>query len=214
MSPITLSTAQEETNTSNLKNTPVDIDNNPITFDGNPAYAEGVLHEVEKYWVRKGLFQTLLKTNSVLLPNGKEAVDSVLALPFITGELDYGIAHGFSNPCPPTPRRVELYNQYYATATAGGGTPKKFSAPAGLGPGSQYIISQPTIAAERTKLLDSLIQVIEPSDIAGELAEDAEGDGIILRELLVALAGEATPKDRALVRTEYTAVISGGLRGE
>ena len=85
MSPITLSTAQEETNTSNLKNTPVDIDNNPITFDGNPAFAEGVLHEVEKYWVRKGLFQTLLKTNSVLLPNGKEAVDSVLS-PFLSSQ--------------------------------------------------------------------------------------------------------------------------------
>ena len=74
MSPSTLSTAQEETSTK-LTNTPVDIDNNPITFDGNPAYAAGVLYEVDKYWVRKGLFQPLLKTNSVLLGNGKEAVD-------------------------------------------------------------------------------------------------------------------------------------------
>ena len=141
MSPNTLSTAQEETSIK-LINTPVDIDNNPITFDGNPAYAAGVLYEVDKYWVRKGLFQPLLKTNSVLLGNGKEAVDSVLAIPFISGELSYEVEHGFDNPCPPTPDRIQMYHSYFARETAGGGTPTKYVPQPKIMPGSQYIVVQ------------------------------------------------------------------------
>ena len=88
-------------------------------------YRYGVLYEVDKYWVRKGLFQPLLKTNSVLLGNGKEAVDSVLAIPFISGELNYEVEHGFNNPCPPTPACIQIYHSYYTRETAGGGTPIK-----------------------------------------------------------------------------------------
>ena len=116
-------------------------------------------------------------------------------------------------PCPPTPRRIELYREFATRSQAQGVTPVPFTIPTGLDPGSGYIVSKPSIAAERTRLLDSLIQVVEPSDIKSDLAEEAAGDGIKLIELIRDLAGDATPGDRALVRTEYDSTVSTGLAG-
>ena len=139
MSTDTLSTAQDEVaNASSLlKHTPVDIDKNPIIYDGNPAHVLGVLHEVNMYWTRTGLFQSMLKTGCAPLSNGKEAIDSLAAVPFVTGSIAYGVEHGFDDPCPPTPQRVELYDKYVTRVVSeGGAPPTKFLAPSSIGPGS------------------------------------------------------------------------------
>ena len=210
----TLSTAQEQLISSTLpKNTPVDIDNNPIKFDGNPAHAEGVLFEVQKFWTRKGMFQTLLKTGTVLLSSGKQAIDSLDAVPFLTGQISYDTDHGFNEPCPPTPKRVELFESYARRQTAAGLTPPVFQAPRTMDPGSNLIVSLPSIEAEQTRLLDSLIQVIEPTDIAGDLSDEAAGNGIKLIQLMRDFRHEVQPGDRALVRTEYDRTVATGLAG-
>ena len=64
---------------------PLDIDNNPIEWDGSPAYAAAKMHEVLQYYKRTGLFGPLMADHSVLLSNGKTAVDYLNALPFVTG---------------------------------------------------------------------------------------------------------------------------------
>ena len=139
MSNKTLSTAQEEANLSPIgKHTPVDIDKNPILFDGNPAHASGVLHEVGRYYARNGLFQPLLKTGTVLLNNGRECIDSLSAVPFLTGEVDYGTVHGFDDPCPPTVKRLAIYSKYRSDNWD---TPKAHVTPSGLVPGTSYILS-------------------------------------------------------------------------
>ena len=89
---------------------PTDQDKQPIAWDGNPAYVDGILDECEKYYQRAGLFQNLLRTGAVALPNGKIAVDSVNAIPFHQDLVDV-TTYSFKQPCPPTALRVDKYNK-------------------------------------------------------------------------------------------------------
>ena len=56
---------------------PVDTDKSPIEWDGNVATLAGILHEIERFYKRKNLFQMLFKHHAVALHSGKLAVDSV-----------------------------------------------------------------------------------------------------------------------------------------
>ena len=62
---------------------PVDTDSDPIIWDGNRAHILGNLHAVGKYYKRLHLFQPLLSDRAVALPNGKLAVESDKAVPFM-----------------------------------------------------------------------------------------------------------------------------------
>ena len=70
----------------------------PIIWDKNAATIDGFLHEIDKYYVKSALFQSLIKHGSVLLPNGKVAVDSIASVYFLSGQVDD--KRSFEHPCP------------------------------------------------------------------------------------------------------------------
>ena len=191
---------------------PVDIDKNPIILDGNPAHIEGIMFEVGKFYRRKGKFQQLLKNHAVLLSNGKLAVDSVIAVSFVSGLVKDPEPYTFDYPCPPTTGRIQLYDDA-ATVAA---TPK-FKAPAGPLPdhiSTQFVVSAATVEAEDAKLFQSLIQIIEDSDWASELEEMCGGSGLMLRDAILDRASKVKPKDRALVTSLRDQHAGRGVTGE
>ena len=66
---------------------PTDINGNPITDDRNPAYLAGAIAEAEEFYERTGYFTTFYKHGVVNLGNGKTVVDSVAAVPFVSGQI-------------------------------------------------------------------------------------------------------------------------------
>ena len=90
--------------------TPVDIDGNKLVWQSNPAHLDGILFEIERFFIRMGLFLAFLTDHAVLLSSGKLAVDSVQAVSFITGLHRDTVPHSFRNPCPATERRVTAHD--------------------------------------------------------------------------------------------------------
>ena len=62
---------------------PTDLEGNPLSWDGNYAKILGLIHEVGKYLVRKGLLQPYIKHRAVALNNGRTSVYSMQSVPFI-----------------------------------------------------------------------------------------------------------------------------------
>ena len=89
---------------------PLNQDKEPIKYSGNPAHMLGALHEVDRFWRKQRLFQSFLKDGAVQLKDGKMAVDTFQAIPFIKGTVIDPTPHGFTNPCPATPARVSTFD--------------------------------------------------------------------------------------------------------
>ena len=53
---------------------PTTSDKEPIIFRDNDATIEGILYEIDRYYTRNGIFQSLLKHRAVSLSNGKLAI--------------------------------------------------------------------------------------------------------------------------------------------
>ena len=178
----------------------------PIQWEGNPAHLDSILYEVAKYYKRTGQFQPLLNNRSVLLSNGKTAVENLQAIPFVSGSHSYGATHDFDDPCPPTAKRVELFNdKQQKLATPGATFTNIASIPAGLE--SSYVVSKATVDKDLSVLLESSSFVIQLSSKAAKLCEKADGCGLTLLELLRAESGKAKAKDRALVRNQLRELI-------
>ena len=188
---------------------PVDSDNNPIRFDDNNATMEGTLYEIGRYYEDVGLFQSLLKYGTVVLSNGKQAVDSVQAAYFASGTIDD--PRGWDDPCPPTPARIVAYNEYLESL---GNDAIVVPAEAPPDFASQYVLSKPSIDQEKSKLHKSLKYVLEGSLSKEDLTSHSRGDGLTLLELMRALGETASPRDEALVSTDYDNHKTRGVEGD
>ena len=106
-----------EASPGNLNNiVPLDSDGQPIKWgNDNPACLGGALHEVKLFYERTGHFMSLLHDGAAVLPDGQLAVDSILAIPFITGEIADSPTYGFDDPCPDAALRTDAH---YATITS------------------------------------------------------------------------------------------------
>ena len=89
-------------------NVPSDIKGNPLEWNGNNAHIDGLLFETGQHCVRHNIFIPLIENHAVLLSNGKTAVDSLAAVPFIRGTV--ADPHDFADPCPPTAQRIVRIN--------------------------------------------------------------------------------------------------------
>ena len=88
--------------------TPVDTNGNPILHDDNDASLPGLLLRLGKFYEKTGFFKTYFANRTVLLSNGRTAVESVDCIPFLEGtHTDH---RDFANRCPDTASRVTKYN--------------------------------------------------------------------------------------------------------
>ena len=97
---------------------PVSSDKAKLSWDGNDATILGLLHEVGRYYRRKGLFQPLFRDRAVALSNGRLAVEDPNAVYFVTGTIKE--ARGFDDPCPPTIVRITEHNDEVGLGTRAG----------------------------------------------------------------------------------------------
>ena len=97
-----------------LYDQPTDNTGEALTWDDNPASLAGILYEAGRFYVRKGLFQTLIQHGGVLRSNGKLAVDSPNAVLFIQNPtID---PRSFEHPATPSDKRLAKYNLTATTA--------------------------------------------------------------------------------------------------
>jgi hypothetical protein len=91
------------------KHQPVTIDNKPIKYNDNPATIPGIMAAFEDWSERTGSYEILFQHNGVLIPStGKIAVDSVDSIKFYNGTIND--PRSFSDPAPPTPKRIAEIN--------------------------------------------------------------------------------------------------------
>ena len=193
---------------------PVTIDKVPIIWNGNPAYALGALHEVKEFLVRKGLFQFLLEHNAVLLGNGKIAVDSLQAVPFVSDTIVDPVTYGFDSPCPSTTARIAAYDAHPVNATA---TPATVFVPIARMPTDYvgaYVISAPSIKQARNKLLECLSYIFGDLHKLERFTRLCAGDGCAMIALINTDAASAEAKDRALVRQRLNNYAQAGISTE
>ena len=81
--------SDERESSSNLsdKYIPTDTDNITLDWDGNYAKIPGLLYEIDKHCIRKGILQPFLKHGVALSYNGRTAVPSIRSIPFVQGRL-------------------------------------------------------------------------------------------------------------------------------
>ena len=127
---------------------PVYTDRSQIIWDGNDATIEGTLHEVGRFYKRRGLFQTFLKHHAVPLSNGKLAVDSANTVYYTTGKIVD--SHDFDDPCPPTTERFHKTN-VARSASSKPLAPELTAVPAAFS--NNIIIAEHTVEAEDSRLL-------------------------------------------------------------
>ena len=190
---------------------PTDIDKAAIVWLGNPAHLSGVLHEATRFYARKNLFQPFFRDRSVLLGNGKMAVDSAQAVPFCKRISLDPDTYNFMNPCPDTDRRISAYDA--AAAAAPTATPG-FTR---VNPDREvtgYVVSPWAVDGEDAKLCQSLLNIIGDSDKRSYFEEAALSSGTRLIALLIAEGNKATAKDNALVTEHRNLHCSAGIQGE
>ena len=72
---------------------PTDTKGNALSWDGNYAKVPGLMNEINKHCVRKGLLQPFLKHGVALASNGRTAVPSTINIvPLVQGLLPDGDA--------------------------------------------------------------------------------------------------------------------------
>jgi hypothetical protein len=166
-------TSTTETSVQNNILVPTDTDKEPIIWTGNDAHIEGTLLDVGRYYERVGLFQPLFENRAVLLSNGKLAVETVQAVPFVNGT--FSDPRSFDDPCPPTVERVAEHRTRTLAASLAYVAP-----PATLTPdaASQYSVSKYAVAQEDSRLLHSLSFVFSGTDVSEDLLNSAQGSGL------------------------------------
>ena len=178
------------------KHVPVFTDKTLIVAGSSVAEIEGAIHEFEEWSKRTGSFRTFFRHHAVVLANGKIAVDSLSAVPFIEGTaID---PYDASTPCPPSVERLTEYNSRltrfdpkHVDLTAPGKAPETI------------VVSPELVENEDAALLESLTLVFGGAPYAEKLIEKAGGSGLAFRKLLIDKAATAKPGDRALVLTRH-----------
>ena len=177
----------------------------PIVFSGNDAEIAGIMHELKLFLVRVDKHQPLLSDRAVLVSNGKTAVDSVHAIPFLMGNL--ADAHDFDDPPPLSPARFTAAN---AVLTGGGAA--AVALPGAPLPGSDIVVSKFAVKHDDSKLL----QIFET--VFGAYAEDeilqAAGSGLAFIPLIIARGAAASGRAKALVQTKFSTFVAAGISGE
>jgi hypothetical protein len=153
---------------------PTHTDGERIRWNGNYATIRATLYEHDKFLERKNLIQPFLKQHIAMLSNGKIAVDSYNAVFFLENpEKDPHDAH---DPCPPTTARLKKYNNKLKSKDPKAATVASIdAAPPGFS--DTYVLNEHLIAGENGKYLTSLEFLIEGTDDAEQLLEDAAGSG-------------------------------------
>ena len=154
---------------------PVNHDNSHIHWDENDASIDGALYQFGLWVERTGTYALLLEHGAVSF-KGKIYLDNEKAHIFIMEILGNKnpIVHSITNPCPPTPERVTVYE-----AAAAQFAKDKPSEPAWKAindayaiPESDnrtYIVNPYEVKKARSHLLDSLNCIFGKADWAEEL---------------------------------------------
>ena len=193
---------------------PTDLEGNPLSWDGNYAKILGLIHEVGKYLVRKGLLQPFIKHRAVALNNGRTSVYSMQSVPFIQGLIADSdaagnvIVHDFDELCPAINERVRLAVDGRA---ARGET--AFTFPTTL-PGPDFTVNPLACDQEDGKLLRVLASVFGHTEESEELLDVAAGSGVALHAELRRLAATASTADIAVVSATFDQIKSSGVSGE
>lgn len=87
--PNNSSTLSQYTDNNLLKPVYTDHSRNHLGWQRRDHPIEGTLHEVGRFFKRRGLFQTFLKHHAVPLSNGKLAVDSANTVYYRRAVLQY-----------------------------------------------------------------------------------------------------------------------------
>ena len=193
---------------------PTDLEGNPLSWDGNYAKILGLIHEVGKYLVRKGLLQPFIKHRAVALNNGRTSVYSMQSVPFIQGLIADSdaagnvIVHDFDELCPAIDERVQLAVNGRA---ARGETAFTFPT---TSPGPDFTINPLACDQEDGKLLRVLASVFGHMEESEELLDVAAGSGVALHAELRRLAATASTADIAVVSATFDQIKSSGVSGE
>ena len=200
----------------------LDTDSNPVQLDDNPANIEGVLDAVDSWIKRTGNYSALLQQNAKLLSNGKLVVESLDCIQFIEdgGTLE-GKTYGFSDPCPNTAARIATATSKADAADAalpkGSAVSPRHASLTALPPSmrDQYIVQPLLLRTESQAFAASLAGLYsrEHSDLATELLNDSDSDGLRALALLRSKASAATAADHALVKINLTNWGSRGFAG-
>ena len=195
-------------------NGPYYPDGEKVLWSGRPGALPGALEETERHLGSDGRFLPLLESNSVLLPNGKSAVDSRM-YPFYK-HIDYnaGMAYGVGNPCPATADRAAAYKKLVDDAA---GTPEaaKLKAPDQYKNfNDEYIVSDTMIKKEDKNFHKYLAAMIRGSAEGNAILEKSDGSGRTLWASLQTFAKSVKGTEIALVLSEFNMIVLQGVGTE
>ena len=190
---------------------PVSSDKSKLSWDGNDATILGLLHEVGRYYRRKGLFQPLLRDRAVALSNGRLAVEDPNTVYFVSGTIKE--TRGFDDPCPPTITRITEHNDEVGLGTRPG-TAQTVLTSIPEAHKATIIVAPHSVEKEDSTFLHSLSYVFGNAEPSEALLEDADGSGLKLLDLLRERGKKANARDKALVTTKFTSVVRDGVKGE
>ena len=98
---------------------PVTIEGKPISDDGSLAYLAGALDQYHDWMQRSGNFLDLCESG-VTTSGSKTVADTDSTVLFASGKIADLKTYSFSDPAPPGPKRVALYNVAAQLRTAKG----------------------------------------------------------------------------------------------
>ena len=175
-----------------------------ILYLDNDATLGGILHEVNKFWKRKNLFQTYLK-HGVVPVGSRIATDDLRAVAFL--EDHFTDPHGFDNPAgPSTEARIMRYDiatpskKFAFDITAADAIDRKL-----------YFKGEHYIEQTETNILTSFTHVIAKATNRDTLIDDADGVGTDLLKALRELFKKAPPRAKAVVSAVLSNIVSRGI---
>ena len=206
-----LSTATGDALTDTNRFIPTDLDKQPIVYQSNPAQMSGCLHEVHQWMQRTGFYMTICEDRTVVLSNGKSAIDHSSSIPFLNGTITKDcVVYGFDAPCPPGLQRLDAHNAALVAASEKELTAHVMS----TDDSGSFMISSGKIKEELRDFGKALLAIIADVDIAEALREGSGGDGFKVLEAMRAMGAKATAKDRIVVLSKVDQFITNGLAGE
>ena len=201
-----MSHSDDETDSTNKSDIfkPYTANGQEILYLDNDATLGGILHEVNKFWKRKNLFQTYLK-HGVVPVGSRIATDDLRTVAFL--EDHFTDQHGFDNPAgPSTEARIMRYDiatpskKFAFDITAADAIDRKL-----------YFKGEHYIEQTETNILTSLTHVISKATNRDTLIDEADGVGTDLLKALRELFKKAPPRAKAVVSAVLSNIVSRGI---
>ena len=201
-----MSHSDDETDSTNKSDIfkPYTANGQEILYLDNDATLGGILHEVNKFWKRKNLFQTYLK-HGVVPVGSRIATDDLRSVAFL--EDLFTDPHGFDNPAgPSTEARIMRYDiatpskKFAFDITAADAIDRKL-----------YFKGEHYIEQTETNILTSLTHVISKATNRDTLIDEADGVGTDLLKALRELFKKAPPRAKAVVSAVLSNIVSRGI---